>query len=127
MNIIERINLFIESQKIRVSAFEKKSRLPNGYVVKIKNSPGISKIEDILKAYPQLNRSWLLTGEGDMLKSTSNTDTNSKEDAMTIEMLTRMLYDSNLKVKELERKNNELETENHELKYGSAKKESHVG
>lgn len=69
MKIIERIFIFIDSQKIKVSAFEKQAGLSNGYIKKIIDSPSGEKIEDILKAYPRLNRTWLMTGEGEMLKN----------------------------------------------------------
>ena len=39
MNIIDRVMLFIESEDIPVSAFEKKAGLGNGYISKIKRSP----------------------------------------------------------------------------------------
>lgn len=123
----DRLKAFITYLNLTNQRFEIECGLSNGYISNMRKGVGEDALERISNKYPQLSRSWLLTGEGDMLKSTSNTDTNSKEDAMTIEMLTRMLYDSNLKTKELERKIDELETENYELKYGSAKKESHVG
>lgn len=71
MKIIERIFIFIDSQKIKISAFEKQAGLSNGYIKKIIDSPSGEKIEDILKAYPRLNRTWLMTGEGEMLKTSS--------------------------------------------------------
>lgn len=83
MNIIDRVMLFIESENIPVSAFEKKAGLDNGYISKIKRSPSQEKCEDILSAFPKLNPSWLLRGEGEMLRSDkSNTDTlkNAKQE-----------------------------------------------
>lgn len=123
----DRLKAFITYLNLTNQRFEIECGLSNGYISNMRKGVGEDALERISNTYPQLSRSWLLTGEGDMLKSTSNTDTNSKEDPMTIEMLTRMLYDFNTKIKELERKVNELEAENYELKYGSAKKESHVG
>lgn len=35
MNIIDRVMLFIESENIPVSAFEKKASLGNGYISKV--------------------------------------------------------------------------------------------
>lgn len=69
MNIIERIFLFAETQGIAVSAIEKKSGISNGFLKKIKYSPSNHKCEDILNAFPELNRNWLLTGKGVMLNS----------------------------------------------------------
>ena len=68
MSIKERIEIFIEKQGIRRSAFEKACGFSNGYTRNLKENPSATKIEDILKAYPDLNRVWLLSGEGEMLR-----------------------------------------------------------
>ena len=67
MGIKERIILFIKSQKISRSEFERKSCLSNGYVNNIRDGMGADKLECVLRAYPMLDRVWLLTGEGEML------------------------------------------------------------
>lgn len=69
MSIKERIEIFIEKQGIRRSAFEKACGFSNGYTRNLKENPSATKIEDILKTYPDLNRVWLLSGEGEMLKT----------------------------------------------------------
>ena len=69
MNTKERLLLFIEKTGITIAEFERKCSLSNGYLKKLKGSIGSDKIEDIIRAYPQLNRVWLLSGEGDMLKT----------------------------------------------------------
>lgn len=61
--------MFIEHQGIRRSVFERSCGFSNGYTRNLKENPSASKIEDILMAYPELNRVWLLSGEGEMLKS----------------------------------------------------------
>lgn len=68
MTIKDRIETFIKHQGIRRSTFEKSCGFSNGYTRNLKENPSASKIEDILNAYPELNRIWLLTGEGEMLK-----------------------------------------------------------
>ena len=68
MSIKERIEIFIEKQGIRRSAFEKACGFSSGYTRNLKENPSATKIEDILKAYPDLNRVWLLSGEGEMLR-----------------------------------------------------------
>lgn len=68
MSIKERIEIFIEKQGIRRSAFEKACGFSNGYTRNLKENPSATKIEDILKTYPDLNRVWLLSGEGEMLR-----------------------------------------------------------
>lgn len=67
MNTKERLLKFVEETGITIAEFERKCSLSNGYIRKLKGSVGSDKIEDIIKAYPQLNRIWLLSGEGQML------------------------------------------------------------
>lgn len=65
----ERLLLYINSLGITKSEFERKSGLSNGYLNKLKGYVGQEKLNCILEAYPDLNRVWLLTGEGEMTKS----------------------------------------------------------
>ena len=69
MTIKERIEIFIESRGIKRSVFEKSCGFSNGYTRNLKENPSATKIEDILNAYPELNRVWLLSGTGDMLNT----------------------------------------------------------
>ena len=67
MAIKERMLEFIESMNLSKKEFETASGLSNGYLNNCKGNVGAAKLEGILTAYPQLNRTWLLTGEGEML------------------------------------------------------------
>ena len=69
MSIKSRIEQFIAAQNIKRAVFEKRSGLSNGYTRNLKENPSMAKIEDILNAFPELNRVWLLSGEGEMLVS----------------------------------------------------------
>lgn len=69
MGIKERIFLLLETLGVSKAEFERKSSLSNGYLNNFKGSLGADKLEGILKAYPEINMTWLLTGEGEMLKS----------------------------------------------------------
>lgn len=44
-----------------------------GYITKLKNAPRPEKLVNILHAAPDLNRVWLLTGEGEMLNDSNVT------------------------------------------------------
>lgn len=68
MGVKERIFEFIDSLNMPVSRFEKQCGLSNGYLKNVKGAFSISKIEDILKAFPELNKEWLLNGNGLMLQ-----------------------------------------------------------
>ena len=67
----QRLMEFAEFRNLSISKFESLCGLGNGYVGKLKSEPGSRKLEDILKTFPELNRAWLLFGEGEMLKTTS--------------------------------------------------------
>ncbi len=68
MTIKDRIEEFISLRGIKRSVFERTCGFSNGYTRNLKENPSGTKIEDILSAYPELNRVWLLSGEGEMLK-----------------------------------------------------------
>lgn len=64
-----RLLTYIEYLETSVRNFEIKAGLSNGTVSKIGESPRVSVLNRIHKAYPDLNVDWLLTGEGDMLRA----------------------------------------------------------
>lgn len=66
-DVQERIDLFLAHEGLNRSRFEKMSGLSNGYVRNMRESIGAKKLEQILTAFPNLSRVWLLTGEGEML------------------------------------------------------------
>ena len=74
----ERLKSFITHTGISTHAFEKKCNLSVGYVGNMRKSLSADKIMSITQNYPELNREWLLYGEGEMLKSeqliTTSTD-----------------------------------------------------
>lgn len=69
MSVKKRLTDFVKSKGLTVQKFEALCRLSNGYVSSIRKGIGTNKLEIILKEFPDLNRDWLLYGEGDMLKS----------------------------------------------------------
>lgn len=68
----ERIKYFIKSIGISVALFEKNCGLSNGSVNKMADGTRTTTLDNISKAYPQLNMNWLKTGEGEMLNSEIN-------------------------------------------------------
>lgn len=65
--IVDRILQIIDFKGINKRKFYIETGLSNGFLDKVKDV-GVSKIEDILKSYPDINTEWLVTGKGDMLK-----------------------------------------------------------
>jgi hypothetical protein len=63
----DRLTRFRQYKKLGQGKFERLSGLSNGYLTQLRKAPGSEKLQRILCAFPELNRTWLLTGEGDML------------------------------------------------------------
>ena len=65
----ERILEFIAYKGISNRAFEISCGFSNGYINSMRKGLGVNKIEDVLRVYPELNKDWLITGEGEMLRT----------------------------------------------------------
>lgn len=59
---------FVKYKGITMKSFELKCGLSTGYVTSMRKGFGTDKLNNVLTAFPELNRDWLLYGEGDMLK-----------------------------------------------------------
>lgn len=59
----ERLIAFIEYKELSISAFEKACGLSNGYIRNFKGNLGGAKLEGILKAFPEIDKEWLLFGK----------------------------------------------------------------
>lgn len=64
-----RILEFISYLGITNKEFERKCGMSNGYINSMRKGLGASMIEKVLIVYPELNRVWLMTGEGTMLRT----------------------------------------------------------
>lgn len=69
MTIKDRVYLFLNYKNITVKRFEEECDLSNGYISSMRKGFGTQKLNNVLTKYPELNREWLLYGEGEMLKS----------------------------------------------------------
>ena len=72
----ERLIRFMKYKGIGQSKFEKLVGLSNGYINQLRHSPSPQKIQMILEKFNDLNQTWLLTGQGEMInqeKTNENT------------------------------------------------------
>lgn len=67
-NVKERTIEFVKAKGITMKHFEEKCNLSTGYVTSMRKGYGIEKLNNVLNAFPDLNRDWLLYGEGSMLR-----------------------------------------------------------
>lgn len=68
----DRLFEYIKYKGLPISKFERLSGVSNGYLKSSRGGFGADKLDIILKNNPDLNPEWLLTGEGEMLKSSSS-------------------------------------------------------
>ena len=68
MPIKDRIIEFCKRKGLSVRQFEIQCNMSNGYVSSMRKGFGAEKLENVLKAFPDLNRDWLVYGEGEMLR-----------------------------------------------------------
>lgn len=69
--ILDRIKEYIDKKGITIAAFERSVGMSNasfGKSLKGGKAIGTDKLENILTIYQDINPSWLLTGEGNMLR-----------------------------------------------------------
>lgn len=81
----DRINALISYLKISRAEFERRAGLSNGYTRNLGGVPGAEKLESILRTFPEVSRDWLLTGEGEMLKNSTEVEINSIPEARPAE------------------------------------------
>lgn len=60
---------FIKSQRLKTKEFEQICGLSTGYISTMRRGFGSDKLLKVLQAFPELNRDWLVFGEGEMLKT----------------------------------------------------------
>ncbi len=72
---------FVRHKGLTMKAFEQKCGLSTGYVTSMRKGFGSDKLSNVLTAFPDLNRDWLLYGEGDMLKGNVTQNGNHTQNA----------------------------------------------
>jgi hypothetical protein len=69
----ERIKLFLQYLNIGQNNFESKVGWSNGYINNTKNISA-DKLKPVTNEYPQLNLNWLITGKGEMIDLSFQSD-----------------------------------------------------
>ena len=67
--IKERLIEYMKYKSLSQKRFETTAGLSNGYINSLRKSPSATKLQSIICAFPDLNQTWLLTGEGEMLNT----------------------------------------------------------
>lgn len=81
----DRLLTYIDDKGMSVRSFEQASGLSNGDVKRTKGSYTVAKMQQVLQAFPDLNPTWLLTGEGEMLLPDEEDKYRKKPDIPAIE------------------------------------------
>jgi phage repressor protein C with HTH and peptisase S24 domain len=83
-SVKQRLMEFMSHINISQRRFEEATGLSNGYINNLRHAPSPTKLQKIFNTYPELNRTWVLTGEGSMIND--NTADN-KEDEGSIPLI----------------------------------------
>jgi hypothetical protein len=119
MTLKERILELIEFEKMNPNQFYNATGLGNGWIDKVGKKLKNPSIEKISKTFPKWNIDYLQTGEGDKYRindvlsesltsycsKTTNKDDIIASQQKTINNLTEMLFESQQRIKEMEKKN----------------------
>lgn len=68
VTVKQRLVEYLKFKGIGQNRFEKAAGISNGYISNLKGNIGTTILTKILNTAEDLNRDWLLTGEGNMLK-----------------------------------------------------------
>lgn len=105
MELKNRLIQFIQYKQMTIKAFEERCEMSNGYISSMRKGLGVNKLNNVLTQFPELNREWLLYGEGTMLRTDATSE--SREEA---EMeATDLVRELRRQLEEERRKNEELQ------------------
>lgn len=79
MDIKGRTYLFVKHKGLTMKKFEELCGLSSGYVSSMRKGFGRGKLDNVLTTFPDLNREWLLYGEGEMLITETPTEEKFEE------------------------------------------------
>lgn len=120
MEILDRIRLIIENERLTIASFERKIGVSNATIGKaIERNKGVSSdvLQKILETFLMINPDWLLLGKGEMLRQNV-----SKSEVLSADheaVYKNFIADKEKKIEELTRENEQLRIENEQLKSSS--------
>ena len=83
----QRIEEFIRIKGLKPATFERICGLSNAYLTQLKKTPSLSKIDQICNAFPEINREWLITGQGEMFSEQNDQKKSSSESNQSSELV----------------------------------------
>ena len=111
----ERLRTFIASKDMSVRRFEILCGFPNSFVSNIKRTTSPARLEVIASKFPELNITWLMTGNGEMLNTSylenrevSHIDSESAELMQHCEKLLSQIEKQQAQIETLIEQNNRL-------------------
>jgi transcriptional regulator with XRE-family HTH domain len=125
----QRLIDFIKFKNLSQAKFEKAIGVSNGFVNNISKGIGADKLQRILNAYPELNSTWLLTGNGEMLKQDNSSKSSENTTLLqrlvdslqtTIETQKALIDAKNAEIERLQRALLEKEVVTSKVKDGSS-------
>lgn len=81
----ERLVKFLKYKGLSQKKFEETVGLANGYVNNIRRSVTSEKLQQIVRCFPDLNKAWLLTGEGEMIRQEKESSTTINDQHTSVE------------------------------------------
>jgi hypothetical protein len=74
MSVKQRLQQFVQYKRLGRNKFEKSVKISLGYLSTKSPSVGSEIIKKIVQQYPDLNVTWLITGQGEMIKGSEKFD-----------------------------------------------------
>lgn len=71
-----RLQHFLKEENISASEFSRKMGLSPAYIASMRKAMPTEKIEKLIEVFPQLNRDWLMYGEGEMYRDMEGKEIN---------------------------------------------------
>lgn len=92
--IKERTIQFVKYKGLKMKEFEELCKLSSGYVTSMRKGYGQEKLNNVLTVFPELNREWLLYGEGSMINEDLSCTSSLKKKEEKSDTRPRIPYDA---------------------------------